>query len=40
MKRGLIVYLVDGAELSEGFDLAGHCQEFGFPADRVELVGS
>jgi hypothetical protein len=40
MKSGLIVYLVGGAELPEGFDLAGHCQEIGFPADRVELVGS
>ena len=40
MKSGLIVYLVGGAELPEGFDLAGRCQEIGFPADRVELVGS
>jgi hypothetical protein len=40
MKRGLIVYLVGGAELPEGFDLAGRCQEIGFPADRVALVGS
>ncbi|MCX5889931.1 MAG: hypothetical protein NTY36_10810 [Deltaproteobacteria bacterium] len=40
MKSGLIVYLVGGAELPEGFDLAGHCREMGCPADRVELVGS
>jgi hypothetical protein len=40
MKSGLIVYLVGGAELPEGFDLASHCQEIGFPADRVELAGS
>ncbi len=39
MKRGLIVYLVGGAELPEGFDLAGRCQEIGCSADRVELVG-
>jgi hypothetical protein len=38
MKRGLIVYLVGGAELSEGFDLASCCERLGFPADRVELV--
>lgn len=40
MKSGLVVYLVGGAELPEGFDLARHCKEIGFPADRVELVGS
>ena len=40
MKSGLIVYLVGGAELPEGFDLAGRCKEIGFPADRVALVGS
>jgi hypothetical protein len=40
MKSGLIVYLVGGAELPEGFDLASCCKEIGFPADRVELVGS
>ncbi len=40
MKSGLIVYLVGGAELPEGFDLAGCCKKIGFPADRVELVGS
>lgn len=40
MKSGLIVYLVGGAELPEGFDLAGRCKGIGFPADRVELVGS
>jgi hypothetical protein len=40
MKSGLIVYLVGGAELPEGFDLASRCQEIGFAADRVELVGS
>jgi hypothetical protein len=40
MKSGLIVYLVGGAELPESFDLAGSCEEMGFPADRVELVGS
>lgn len=39
MKRGLIVYLVGGAELPEGFDLASCCERIGFPADRVELVG-
>ena len=39
MKSGLIVYLVGGAELPEGFDLASHCKEIGCPADRVELVG-
>ena len=40
MKSGLIVYLVGGAELPEGFDLAGRCREIGFTADRVEAVGS
>jgi len=40
MKSGLIVYLVGGAELPEDFDLAGCCKKIGFPADRVELVGS
>jgi hypothetical protein len=40
MKSGLIVYLVGGAELPEGFDLAGRCQDLGISADRVELVGS
>ena len=40
MKTGLIVYLAGGAELPEGFDLASHCRELGFIADRVELVGS
>jgi hypothetical protein len=40
MKSGLIVYLVGGAELPEEFDLAGCCKKMGFPADRVELVGS
>ena len=40
MKSGLIVYLTGGAELPEGFDLANHCREMGFIADRVELVGS
>jgi len=40
MRSGLIVYLVGGAELPEGFDLAGRCKEIGCPADRVELVGS
>ncbi|MBM4288559.1 MAG: hypothetical protein FJ135_10520 [Deltaproteobacteria bacterium] len=40
MKRGLIVYLVGGAELPEDFDLASCCEKIGFPADRVELVGS
>jgi len=40
MKSGLIVYLVGGVELPEEFDLAGCCKKMGFPADRVELVGS
>jgi hypothetical protein len=40
MKSGLIVYLTGGAELPEGFDLANHCRELGFIADRVELVGA
>jgi hypothetical protein len=40
MRSGLIVYLVGGAELPEGFDLASCCKEIGFTADRVELVGS
>jgi hypothetical protein len=40
MKRGLIVYLVGGAELPEGFDLLSRCREMGFSTDRVELVGS
>jgi hypothetical protein len=40
MKSGLIVYLVGGAELPEDFDLAGCCKRIGFPADRMELVGS
>ena len=40
MKSGLIVYLVGGAELPEGFDLASCCKQIGFSADRVELVGS
>jgi hypothetical protein len=39
MKSGLIVYLAGGAELSASFDLASHCQEIGFPTDRVELAG-
>lgn len=39
MKSGLIVYLVGGADLPEGFDLNGRCRELGMPADRVELVG-
>jgi hypothetical protein len=39
MRSGLIVYLVGDGELPEGFDLASCCQEMGFPADRVELVG-
>jgi hypothetical protein len=40
MKRGLIIYLAGGAELSEDFDLLSHCREMGFSADRVELVGA
>jgi hypothetical protein len=40
MRSGLIVYLVGDGELPEGVDLAGLCNEMGFPADRVELVGS
>ncbi len=40
MRSGLIVYLVGEGELPEGFDLASGCKEMGFPADRVELVGS
>lgn len=40
MRSGLIVYLVGGVELPDGFDLAGRCKEIGFSADRVELVGS
>jgi hypothetical protein len=40
MRSGLIVYLVGDGELPEGLNLAGHCKEMGFPADRVELVGS
>lgn len=40
MKSGLIVYLTGGAELPEGLDLLSHCRGMGFPADRVELVGS
>jgi hypothetical protein len=40
MKSGLIVYLVGGAELPEGFDLASQCRQIGYNADRVELVGS
>jgi hypothetical protein len=40
MRSGLIVYLVGGTELPEDFDLASHCREMGFSADRVELVGS
>jgi hypothetical protein len=39
MKSGLIVYLVGGAELPEGFDLTGQCRKIGILADRVELVG-
>jgi len=31
---------VGGAELPEGFDLAGRLKEIGFTADQVELVGS
>jgi hypothetical protein len=40
MRSGLIVYLVGEGELPESFDLASCCKEIGFPADRVELVGS
>jgi len=40
MKSGLIVCLVGGGELPEGFDLAGRLKEIGFTADQVELVGS
>lgn len=40
MKSGLIVYLVGEAELPEGLELMSYCAELGFPADRVELVGS
>jgi len=40
MRCGLIVYLVGGAELPEGFDLTSCCKEIGCPADRVELVGA
>jgi hypothetical protein len=39
MKSGLIVYLVGGAELPAGLDLAGQCRELGLKADRVEFVG-
>ncbi len=40
MKSGLIVYLVGGAQLPAGVDLATCCKELGLTADRVELVGS
>jgi len=40
MRSGLIVYLVGDGELPEGANLAGLCRDMGFPADRVELVGS
>jgi hypothetical protein len=40
MKSGLIVYLAGGTELPEGFDVKGQCRALGYPADRVELVGS
>ena len=40
MKSGLIVYLVGGAQLPEGFDLASHCRQIGYGADRVEVVGA
>lgn len=40
MKSGLIVYLVGGAELPEGFDLTSNCRKLGFSADRVELVST
>ncbi len=40
MKRGLIVYLVGGAKLPHGFDLASNCRKLGFSADCVELVGT
>jgi hypothetical protein len=39
MKSGVIVYLVGGAELPEGLDLAGQCRALGLKADRVEFVG-
>jgi hypothetical protein len=39
MKHGVIVYLVGGAEVPPGMDVAARCRELGLPADRVEVVG-
>ena len=38
MKNGLIVYLVGGSELPEGFDAVQAAQALGSEAQRVELV--
>jgi hypothetical protein len=38
MKDGLIVYLVDGAELPEDFDPAAATRALGQRADRVAIV--
>jgi hypothetical protein len=40
MKSGLIVYLAGGAELPDDFNFVDQCRAMGYPADRVEVVGS
>ncbi len=39
MKSGVIVYLVGGADVPPGLDVAARCRELGLAADRVEVVG-
>lgn len=39
MKSGVIVYLVGGAEVPPGMDVAARCRELGLNPDRVEVVG-
>lgn len=39
MKSGVIVYLVGGAKVPPGMDLAARCRELGLHPDRVEVVG-
>jgi len=38
MKRGLIVYLLGGGELPEGFEPEAHCRVMGQPAGHLEIV--
>jgi len=39
MKTGVIVYLVGGAEVPPGMDVAARCRELGLTVDQVEVVG-